>query len=67
MGIDSLMALELRDEFEGALALNVSIADLLGDATIGSLTERFYQMIPIGGNAAEPTPVASPAAEEGEI
>jgi acyl transferase domain-containing protein/NADPH:quinone reductase-like Zn-dependent oxidoreductase/short-subunit dehydrogenase/acyl carrier protein len=67
MGIDSLMAVELRHEFETALAVKISIADLLGDATIGSLAERFSQMIPIDGIAESEVHAASLTVDEGEI
>jgi acyl transferase domain-containing protein/acyl carrier protein len=67
MGIDSLMAVELRNEFETALSVKVSIADLLGDATIGSLTERFGQMISLEEIADHSVPAGHVTVDEGEI
>jgi acyl carrier protein len=67
MGIDSLMAVELRNEFETVLAVKVSIADLLGDATIGSLAERFGQMISLEEIADHSVPAGHVTVEEGEI
>jgi myxalamid-type polyketide synthase MxaB len=67
IGIDSLMAVELRNEFEAAFAVKVSIADLLGDATIGSLAKRFGQMISLEEIPDHSVPAVHVTIDEGEI
>ncbi|WP_018385947.1 type I polyketide synthase [Wenjunlia vitaminophila] len=51
LGLDSLMAVELRNELRSQLGLTVPIADFLGNATIHSVAERIVERLE-GGEAA---------------
>lgn len=61
MGLDSLMALELRSHVRERFALDVSAADLVGEATVASLAA---QIDATGRPVADARPASSPEPAE---
>ncbi|MEP7048695.1 MAG: SDR family NAD(P)-dependent oxidoreductase [Pseudomonadota bacterium] len=60
LGLDSLMAMELRNRVQGAVKVRLSVADLLGGQTIDQLTAKILQGMAlerppqVGGASSEP-------------
>jgi acyl transferase domain-containing protein len=51
-GLDSLMAVELRNEIQSRLDVTLQITDFLGGATIRSVAERVVKELTAGGDAS---------------
>ncbi|MET7641791.1 beta-ketoacyl synthase N-terminal-like domain-containing protein [Streptomyces sp. NPDC005438] len=51
-GLDSLMAVELRNEIQSRLSLTLKITDFLGDATISSLAHRIVKDLSAAGDVS---------------
>ncbi|HEY5836682.1 type I polyketide synthase [Streptomyces sp.] len=52
-GLDSLMAVELRNEIQSRLGLTLQITDFLGGATIHSVAERLVKELAATGDTSE--------------
>jgi myxalamid-type polyketide synthase MxaE and MxaD len=66
LGVDSLMALELRNRLEASLGLRLSVATLFGYPTIAALAEHLLDKLNLANAAAEEVgKQASPLGEEG--
>ncbi len=52
-GLDSLMAVELRNEIQSRLGLTLQITDFLGGATIRSVAERIVKELAATGGGSE--------------
>ena len=67
-GLDSLMAVELRNDIQSRLLVTLQITDFLGGATIRSVAERVIGELPASGDTGEagaagaPQAAAAPAA-----
>ena len=59
LGLDSLMAMELRNRVQGAVKVRLSVADLLAGQTIDQLTAKILE-----GMAISSAPVTAAAAPE---
>jgi aryl carrier-like protein len=65
LGLDSLMAMELRNRVQGAVKVRLSVADLLAGQTIEQLTIKILASMNLEGGAANATPAAG--LEEGSL
>jgi acyl transferase domain-containing protein/NADPH:quinone reductase-like Zn-dependent oxidoreductase/short-subunit dehydrogenase/aryl carrier-like protein len=65
LGLDSLMAMELRNRVQGAVKVRLSVADLLAGQTIEQLTIKILASMNLEGGAANATPTAG--LEEGSL
>jgi acyl carrier protein len=67
LGLDSILALELKDRLEGALGVTLSATLLFVRPTLEALCEYILTEIVAGGPPAAPasTPAAAPGAAEG--
>ncbi|MFD0313328.1 type I polyketide synthase [Streptomyces flavalbus] len=61
LGLDSLMAVELRNDIQSRLRVTLPVTDFLGGATIRSLAERALAQLPTDGDAALPAQDSGPA------
>jgi len=65
MGLDSLMALEIRNRVESALEVSISIVDLIRGPSIRQTATRLKEMLERGEKATEfPTASLLPGAEQ---
>jgi aryl carrier-like protein len=65
MGLDSLMAMELRNRVQSAMKVRLSVADLLAGPTADQLTMTIVEAMDLGDGSA---PAVQPAAwEEGSL
>ena len=69
LGLDSLMAMELRNRVQGAVKVRLSVADLLAGQTIDQLTVKILEGMAISSAPVSGAAVAEPAAgwEEGSL
>lgn len=65
LGMDSMMAVEVRIRIERALRMDISILDLLQDATIAGLADRIITSLTF--HEAEPGAAPAAAAEPGPL
>ena len=64
LGMDSLMAIEMRNRIAAQLAVTVTVADLMGGQTIARLAETVLQLLPpLGDGESRVTPVAMAAVD----
>lgn len=63
-GLDSLVAVELRNWFLKTVGVDIALFDVLGAKTINSLVIKAAAMIPLGGGAEEKTAGKSEATTE---
>ncbi|MBV9771368.1 MAG: SDR family NAD(P)-dependent oxidoreductase, partial [Bryobacterales bacterium] len=63
LGLDSLMAVELKNRMEGSLGLSVPVVKLLTGATFGQLAAYLFDEIALANPASAPTNTA-PAAPD---
>ena len=66
LGLDSLMAMELRNRIQSALKVRVSVADLLAGQTLDQLTAKILETMNLTGASTTTTPGAS-SWEEGSL
>ncbi len=59
LGVDSLMATEIQMLLNSQLGLSVSVLELIGDATIRSLTQQSLKTLLAGGSQSETQLVAA--------
>ena len=64
LGIDSLMAVELRNWIEQELRVNVPIMELMRSSSLARLTDLLFDQWANGATDDEVRPVTEPAAEE---
>jgi amino acid adenylation domain-containing protein len=63
LGMDSLMALELRKQVEADLGIDIPISDLLGGLTVRGLAQSLSANLHPGGPQATPAPADGPSEE----
>jgi hypothetical protein len=66
MGLDSLMAMELRNRVQAAVKVRLSVAELLTGQTIDQLTLRILGAMDLAGAPAAP-PQEAANYEEGSL
>ena len=54
LGLDYLLAMELRTLIEGELGLTIGLPDLLGSHSLNDLAERLSRDLPAGTASPEP-------------
>ncbi|MGH2479990.1 MAG: acyl carrier protein, partial [Ktedonobacteraceae bacterium] len=52
LGLDSMMAIEVKHRIEGALKVDVSVLELLQEITIAQLSTRILASLQLGASAA---------------
>lgn len=58
LGLDSMMAIEMKRRIEAVLLIDVSVLDLLQGATVSGLAEGFVARLEFAGAAGEEAPAA---------
>jgi NADPH:quinone reductase-like Zn-dependent oxidoreductase len=67
MGMDSLMAMELRNRVQSSLGVQLAVSDLLKGPNINQLSAKLLAELSIAAAAPEPAGVAADSWEEGSL